>query len=212
MKRIPVFLLLPLFSGIAFSASLQDGEWFIDADPGVGSGVSFVPSAGTPVTISAAVIDALPPGVHLLGVRLRDDEGAWSHTVWRSFYREEVADEPAALADGEWFFDTDPGAGEGASFTTSTGSFSIDLNPGDLEELVPGIHLLGVRLRDSHGRWGQTVWRTFYKEEEWEEAPPIASFEYRIVRDDEVVATATAFPDAPASVVNLLVAHGKEGL
>lgn len=212
IKLIFEVALLSLFTGFASAASLQRGEWFLDSDQGVGSGTAFVAKPETSVTIPADVVDSLPPGIHLLGVRFLDDEGFWGHTVWKSFVREEGPDTPATLASGEWFLDEDPGVGLGRAFEIASNSFSIALNQPDLEALESGNHLLGVRLKDRHGRWGFTVWRTFHKDELANEMPPISSLEYRLVRDGVVVGVGAKEVSPPSSMVELLLTHGKDGL
>ena len=68
------------------STTLQAAEWFIDTDPGIGK--------GTPVSIASAkeiskAIDLtaqnLPSGKHTLFIRVKNNQGVWSHYEGRGF-------------------------------------------------------------------------------------------------------------------------------
>ena len=63
---------------------------------------------------------------------------------------------------GEYFFDTDPGAGAGTSLTIAAGD-SVTISPTiSVASLSAGFHVLFVRTRMA-GRWSQAESRTFYK-------------------------------------------------
>ena len=70
---------------------------------------------------------------------------AWAQTVSRA----------------EYFFDTDPGVGNGTSIAITAGAL-VEVNAEiDLTGLAAGVHTLFVRTRDSNGRWSLTEGRTF---------------------------------------------------
>ena len=206
------FLLLPILGGHAVAAGLNQGEWFLDQEPGVGAGTPFAAAAMSSVGIPANVIDALAPGAHLLGIRFRDLDGDWGQTVWRTFYREDAPEVPATLATGEWFLNVDPGAGNGTGFGMTAETTTVILTSGQLAALGEGVHLLGIRFKDSHERWGHPVWRAFYRLEQISPAPQILSLEYRIAIGGNVVASNSQNATSPASLVDFRVRHGKGSL
>lgn len=65
---------------------LVEGEYLIDADPGVGNGTPFYFPAGYSgsVSISTEAL-SLPDGDHLLGVRTKSLDGKWSIAQWAPF-------------------------------------------------------------------------------------------------------------------------------
>lgn len=56
-------------------STVQNGEYFVGADPGVGNGLPMSLSGGT---LSATIGTSLAPGVYTVGVRARDVVGNWS--------------------------------------------------------------------------------------------------------------------------------------
>ncbi|MEN8716724.1 MAG: hypothetical protein ABF384_17565 [Verrucomicrobiales bacterium] len=159
--------LMVVLTGVVWAQMplLQGGEWFLDVDPGEGQGTPIALSSSGPtsdtVVVSAGTINALSEGVHLLGVRYQDDDGEWGQVVWRAFLNQHPAQN---LVAGEWFFDNDPGEGQGTPLSnlgenTTTQNFTIPA--ATVNGLSEGVHLLGVRFKADDGEWGHTVWRAF---------------------------------------------------
>ena len=196
-----------LFPGAACAALLGGGEWFINSDPGHGNGTPIATSetaaASLSLEIPANTIHALPPGVRLLGVRVREKNGEWGHVLWRTFLKDK-APESVEAAEAEWFVDADPGAGNGVSIAVSVGKGAATVPTADLSE---GVHLLGTRARDSAGRWGAAVWRPFIVE-----GPLLAAVEYEIVREGAVVGGKVVANEVRGAEISMAIQHGKDGL
>ncbi|MBK9149206.1 MAG: T9SS type A sorting domain-containing protein [Flavobacteriales bacterium] len=65
------------------------------------------------------------------------------------------------LQRGEYYFDVDPGFGNGTAITfTQAAEVSLPLSL-DVSALAPGGHVLGVRMMDDAGHWGLTSRRLF---------------------------------------------------
>lgn len=90
-------------------------EYFIDTDPGFGNGVDIPFSAGTDVTASFnGAIGSLTGGLHRIVVRAKNADGKWSQSSNQMFYKEDGAGyTPGVLTKLEWFWDVDPGFGNG---------------------------------------------------------------------------------------------------
>lgn len=161
-----VFILLAV---VGFSQpNITALEYYIDDDPGVGMAtpVTITPSTDIDMTFTVPVSGmGLSEGFHLLVVRAKDDDDNWSMYEKRTFYiQADVGVTPPPAADInllEFFVDTDPGIGSATSISHS-GS-SIDVNELlDVGVLADGFHIIGVRARNTDGRWGFAEYRTFY--------------------------------------------------
>ena len=134
-------------------------EWYLDTDPGYGN--------ATPISISAAAdlsnlnfslnITPLSEGVHMVGVRSRDANGAWSLDNKWLFVKPYTFNNNGVvpnISKVEWFIDNDPGYGNATPITISPGtdingiSFSVNIPP-----LAEGVHIVAVRSRDANGAW-----------------------------------------------------------
>ncbi|MBN8857500.1 MAG: T9SS type A sorting domain-containing protein [Sphingobacteriales bacterium] len=160
-------------------------EYFIDTDPGFGSGTAVSISQGQQdITANFSVnISAVSDGFHNLYVRSfatpytvteegkTVSKGGWSLASVRSFYKESIATTTNTLPNitgGEYFIDTDPGFGKGQPVSITPGtdltnvSFNVNISNANI---ATGFHNLFMRFRDANGRWSQTNVRTFYKED-----------------------------------------------
>ena len=140
---------------------IAGAEYFIDTDPGEGSGVAVdaadgqFDSAEEQLALDDIDVSALPPGQHQLYLRVRDSQDRWG--VIREVPFEIYT--PVTIAGAEYFIDTDPGPGNGIALDPADGSFdsseeSVDLSGIDTSALSEGIHTLSVRFMDQFGRWG----------------------------------------------------------
>jgi len=82
----------------------------------------------------------------------------------------------------EYFFDTDPGFGQGQLIqTTEEPSHNINL---DISNLSPGLHKLFVRAQHSDGNWGMTQGKPFYIQPDQENvSTEVTQAEYYIDND-----------------------------
>jgi len=138
-------------------------EYFIDTDPGVGNGVN-VPVTASPTLASvfASVATSQSAGVHQLGVRFKASGGFWSNSRMRSFIVRSVNDTPVAdqIVAAEYFFDADPGVGNGNAISVETPGLSVALSSNMAINLTPGVHQLYVRVKSDIGYWSNVRGRT----------------------------------------------------
>jgi hypothetical protein len=183
---------LALLFWLTLSANAQNitaAEYFFDTDPGAGNGQPI--TIGTPapiITFSTAVpTAALTSGFHSLAIRTKDAAGKWGPFEWRTIYVSLPAVNTAPITAAEFFFDNDPGAGNGTSLGIST--------PGDVvnfsavipaASLQPGFHHLIIRTRNAAGQWGLFESRGFYVHSQPVAAQPIVAAEYYIDNDPGV--------------------------
>ena len=64
-------------------------EYYVDADPGVGSGVPLTLATGDSLaaafTAAQVALNGRTPGTHDVGVRVKDDQGVWSNAIIKRF-------------------------------------------------------------------------------------------------------------------------------
>ncbi len=134
-------------------------EYFFDADPGYGNGTAIYSRNLVDVSplISAA---ALSPGLHKLLLRGQSTAGKWGLPQSRYFLLPPAPPGPyGTISRVEYFFDADPGPGNGVQIYSRN---SVDLNQLiSASSLGMGIHRLFVRARNTGGKWGVPVSRSF---------------------------------------------------
>ncbi|MFY0625383.1 MAG: cadherin domain-containing protein [Reichenbachiella sp.] len=151
----------------AASADLSELEYFFDEDPGPGNGASeFFTNASSVDHDFTVDVTGLDAGFHYLYVRTRDTNNFWSLTQFRKFYVFDVQPLPLESSDilsMEYYFDNDPGPGNGEvlDFTSSgpTIDETLSIPIGDLES---GFHHIGVRIQDEDFKWSIVHQRKFY--------------------------------------------------
>lgn len=139
----------------ASGISIPDGEYFFDTDPGIG--------AGTPISLSGNTEEGeytgsvsttgLTAGYHNLYIRARGANGSWS------LYEKKVIRINAAgglgIPRAEYFYDTDPGPGNGTPLTLSGNTDSSTYTGGvSTTGLAAGFHQLYIRAQKADGSWG----------------------------------------------------------
>ncbi len=146
---------------VAGNRNLVGAEYFFDQDPGLG--------LGTPLTvlpdgkIMAQIEEPnLEKGFHRLYIRYRDNANKWGIYESRHFYMDEMA--PAVgkqkIIGAEYFFNQDPGVGNGISLPVHpNGKIIAEI---DMVNFSLGFHRMYVRYLDDKGDWGLYENRLFY--------------------------------------------------
>ena len=146
-------------------------EYFIDTDPGAGSGNALPVTAGLDVNNVSASINTsgLSVGTHRLYLRAKGTEGYWSITNIKEFIVTAEVGYPAAPAApqpvvaAEYFVDTDPGAGLGTAISITPGVDLNNISPTiNTAGLSNGDHALYIRTKNQEGRWSITNRAPFF--------------------------------------------------
>jgi hypothetical protein len=170
--------------------NITAAEYFFDTDPGFGNGTNIPLTPGTDVqNINFTPnISSLTTGVHHLFIRSRNANGVWGVTNRFAFYKPTftAAFPPVNVMKAEYFFDTDPGFGNGTDIpiTPGTDVQNINFTP-TITSLSEGVHHLFIRSRNSNGSWGITNRFVLYKPNPAAGLPPavITHVEYFIDND-----------------------------
>lgn len=137
------------------ASNITSAEYFFDKDPGVGKGTALnVGTSASVVDFTAMIPHSLTPGFHFLAIRTKGADGVWGLMEARGFYVSEGAQDAGDITALEYFYDTDPGVGKGTR---------ININPATaiykdsliipLGSLPLGNHVIGIRVRNSRGKW-----------------------------------------------------------
>ncbi len=137
-------------------------EYFFNTDPGKGNATPIIITPGSTVNFSPTIPVALGPGFHFLAIRVMDAEGKWSLFESRRFYIASPASSDVTdITDAEYFFNADPGVGNGTPIPVTDGS-TVNFSPSIPVSLSEGFHYLCIRVKDSEGKWGMFESRRFY--------------------------------------------------
>lgn len=165
-KRRPLWLASLAFllcAGTAKAQNITSGEYFFDTDPGVGNGqVLNTGTAADSISAGATIsTSGLGTGYHMLYVRTLSDLGTWSLQAARRLCIK------TPITNAEYFFDTDPGVGNGTALSLSSTFDSVSFG-GSIPTtgLEPGFHMLYVRSRNGDGAWSLQAARRFYIKEQ----------------------------------------------
>lgn len=204
----PLFTaVISIESGVVAQApSITAAEYYWDTDPGPGSGTAFLAFDGNYdealESVFANGIPLLPTGLHTFNVRMRDSLTIWGpvFTTVLSIENTVTPNVPAINA-AEFFWDTDPGPGNGSTMIAFDGNFNEAIEQASSSPALPvpnGLHTFNTRLRGTNNTWGP-VFTT------------VVSIEDTIIATDRVILAGEAFWDVDPGVGNglpLLVADG----
>jgi hypothetical protein len=136
---------------------ITKAEYFFDTDPGFGLGADVPLTAAVDIAGLVASVNtaALTTGTHFLYLRTLSVEGSWSVTSVKQFIVDEDPAYPLAPAApgnityAEYFFDTDPGFGNGTSIALTPGVDISNLTfAANTASLTTGVHRLYIRSLD----------------------------------------------------------------
>ncbi|WP_420576460.1 T9SS type A sorting domain-containing protein [Ekhidna sp.] len=138
-------------------------EFFVDTDPGAGLGTPISVSAASEIITSEALTaSGLSTGFHTVYLRGKLQNGSWGPYTSQTIYVEEAQSVSDQIIAVEYFFDADPGLGNGVPVSTTLPTSAINelVNIGT-STLEPGTHTVSLRARDDSGAWGQYLTTTF---------------------------------------------------
>jgi hypothetical protein len=147
--------------------SLSQAEYFIDSDPGVGNGTAIIIVSGDSLLETFQFsTSGLNVGIHTANVRVRNSNGLWSSSMSAQFYVYDTTNysytrNNPQLVAAEYFFNTDPGVGNGTSIPISLGDSILWNGDLDISSLMPGVHKLCIRTKNAQGLWSIAQVDTF---------------------------------------------------
>ncbi len=139
----------PFDNGIVFA------EFFIDTDPGFGSGYPIPVTPGDTATHGWAIpVDTLDYGLHSVFFRALDSTGMQSILVRQYFFVEAIkVSVDNGLVALEYYIDVDPGPGQGTQISVTPGDTIVKDISIPVDALTHGFHTVYFRSLDSTGSW-----------------------------------------------------------
>lgn len=156
--NIKLVLIILLGSIVAFGQSpdITELEYYFDPDPGFGNGTSVMVSADTITSTTFDLdISSLDAGIHYAFIRAKDVDGVWSFIHKMIIHKVETL--PVATLETiinlEYFFDTDPGYGNGTPIVVVDGTITSTAFNIDISGLSTGFHKVYFRSKNENGIW-----------------------------------------------------------
>lgn len=140
-------------------------EYFFNTDPGFGNAIDIPLTYGLNISNKdfTANINTLPVGIHKLYIRTQDGDEVWSNTYSMTFYKQAL-NVTSDIVKAEYFFDTDPGFGNGTNIPVTQAEEIANLNfAANISGLTTGIHRMFIRTKNAAGIWCVTYVHLFYK-------------------------------------------------
>lgn len=149
-SKLTLMLLIIVGQSIA---QISSAEYFIDIDPGVENGVNIPIDSDFTIAESFDInTDGLEEGFHTMYVRVKDTDDAWSLYDKQSFHVVAPA-ESYEISEAEYFFDIDPGIGNGDPILVDEDFYISESTDLSVEGLEDGFHSLYIRVKDLDGNW-----------------------------------------------------------
>lgn len=147
-------------------------EYFFDNDPGIAMGnqMNFT-TTGLSIneTLNIPLANGLDPGFHKLYIRVKDTVGYWSLSEGRPFYVNDssIINAQEYLTKLEYFFDEDPGTGNGIMVPINPKDVEIDFSfDVDLTGRAIGNDTIYIRVINTRGATSEESYGVFVIEEE----------------------------------------------
>lgn len=141
---------------------VTQAEYFWDTDPGVGLATAVQAADGNfnsafeQLTKTGIVLPAV--GLHKFGIRVKDNTGQWGPVFMNIINIEQPSTSPImSVLQAEYFWDTDPGEGNGTAVLAADGSFNSafeQLTKTGIALPAVGLHVFNIRVKDNTGQWG----------------------------------------------------------
>ena len=151
------------FTDLTVATQINGAEYFIDSDPGTGSGTTIPITPGFSLSESFSIdTSTLGNGIHTLYVRTKDEDDRWSLYFKQTFLVHDFTNltTPSQIIAAEYFIDTDPGTDNGSEIPITPG-FSVSESLAIPAAISDGIHTLYIRTKDADDRWSLYFKQTF---------------------------------------------------
>ncbi|SHG14147.1 RCC1 domain-containing protein [Chryseobacterium vrystaatense] len=141
---------------------VSQAEYFWDNDPGTGNGTPVLANDGSFNSafeqLTKTGVTTPGNGLHKLSVRIKDNTGVWGPVFTNVI---DVQQNPTStlmtISQAEYFWDTDPGVGNGTPVLAADGNFNSayeQLTKTGIALPAVGLHVFNVRVKDNTGVWG----------------------------------------------------------
>jgi hypothetical protein len=165
MRKILLIMILCRVA-VLNGQSIKKAEYYIDTDPGLGSGIALNIVSGKDISIVDTLhVNTLPDGLHIAYIRAKDDSGNWSLPYSYPFVKAKNA--PNSMPDityAEFSIDTASANGSGTPVSLSSGKDINSNFTASLSAYNNGFHVLYIRARDANYNWSLNYTKFFLKD------------------------------------------------
>ncbi|MDY0216776.1 MAG: T9SS type A sorting domain-containing protein [Bacteroidales bacterium] len=182
---------------VATDKKVIQAEYFWDTDPGIGNGTAILALDGNfdeaieTVFTNAATQPAV--GLHTFNIRVKDFGDSWGPTFTRVVNIENtIVATDKKLKQAEYFWDGDPGIGNGTTILALDGNFDEAIETvftNAATQPAVGLHTFNIRVKDFGDSWGPTFTK-------------VVNIENTIIATDKKVIQAECFWDNDPGVGN----------
>ncbi|MFC3809281.1 hypothetical protein [Lacihabitans lacunae] len=183
MKNILYTILFLGWSRLCFAQTIQKVEYFIDTDPGFGSGINVPITGGSTVSanLSIPLSIGLTSGFHKFYIRAKNSNGVWSMVNAQNFFKTNDLPTIQNIVELEYFIDTDAGYGQGINIPiTPNTTVNQGLNIALPSDLANGFHKFFIRAKEASGKWSTVFAQSFFKTNDLPSIQNIVKLEYFI--------------------------------
>ena len=154
-------------------------ELFMVNDPGFGNGFAVTVTTGDSIyeVLTSSLVTATT-GSKRLYSRIKDAGGHWSMYESDPFYVYDSITINTKLTKGEYFYDTDPGLGNGIPLTFSAADSFVFSLPVSISGLTNGSHKAYIRFLNDLGEWSMYEHATFFVTPDVQSSLKLESVEY----------------------------------
>lgn len=179
-------------------SSVTQAEYFWDTDPGAGLATAVQAADGNFNSafeqLTKTGITAPSIGLHKFCIRVKDNTGQWGPVFINIINVEQPNTTPVmSILQAEYFWDTDPGVGNGTAILATDGSFNSAYEQLSRTGIVLpsiGLHVFNIRVKDNTGQWGP-VFRN------------VISVQTSLSTGDFSLANLVAYPNPVKDVLNV---------
>lgn len=152
------------FTVMGFAQSITQLEYFFNEDPGFGkaTAVTIANNTGNIEEELNISVTNLKEGFHKLYIRAKNAKNVWSLYDYKLLYVNKKAN-TKTVAAAEYFFDNDPGFGNGTTIPIETNTANVTKAfEISVSSLPSGFHKLYVRVKDDNNTWSLYDYKLLY--------------------------------------------------
>lgn len=200
-KYIYSIIALGMVAVCSAQVTISQAEYFWDNDPGLGLGTAVLTTDGTFNGVFEELTKTGIPtpgsGLHKFNIRIKDSAGMWGSTFTTVVQVNTAATPYISIAQAEYFWDADPGEGNGTAVIATDGNFNDvfeQLSKTGIALPANGLHVFNIRMKDSGGMWG-SVFKS------------VISVEVNLGTEDFNLANLIVYPNPVKNILNFSYTH-----
>ncbi|MEW5677134.1 T9SS type A sorting domain-containing protein [Flavobacterium enshiense] len=195
-KYIYSIIALGMVTLCSAQLTISQAEYFWDNDPGLGLGTAVSATDGSFngvfEQLTKTGIATPGTGLHKFNIRIKDSAGMWGSTFTTVVQVNAAATPYISIVQAEYFWDADPGEGNGTAVLATDGNFNDvfeQLTKTGIALPANGLHVFNIRMKDSGGMWG-SVFRS------------VVSVEAPLATEDFNLANLIVYPNPVKDILN----------